>query len=207
MIVQDIFKKEEGTKLQILAPYELKRENLDEIIASIRREGYLRIYLNNVMYDIDDPTAIPFDPKKKNSLYIVIDRLMVKRENTCRIREAISNATRIGKKKIAILENDKLHAYYLDFADPVTGESFPPITPKTFGFNTLEGACPNCQGLGTEYGCNVLKEEAIATCRSTSCSSISPTSGSRCSTRSFRNRRSTPTHRSSRSQPKRSRLC
>lgn len=167
MIVEEVMQKPPGTKVQVLAPYLIKRnETIEEIAASIKREGYLRIYLNGEMFHLDTPegslAAIPYDPKQKNSLFLVIDRLSVKKENLNRMREAILAAVRLGKKKIALLEDERsLKTYYLDFADPVTGETFPPITPKTFGFNTLEGACPNCQGIGTEYGCNVLKEEEV----------------------------------------------
>ena len=164
-IVEEILKKE-GAKLQVLSPYEIKRsETLRDIAAQVKREGYLRIYLNGQMYHLDTPEtsieAIPYDPKQKNSLFIVIDRLFVKKENVNRIREAVYAAVRVGDKKIALLEEDQLRNYYLDFADPITGESFPQVTPKTFGFNNLEGACPNCQGLGTEYGCNLFKEEEV----------------------------------------------
>ncbi|MDB2613638.1 excinuclease ABC subunit UvrA [Chlamydiales bacterium] len=165
-IVKQILSKEEGIRLQLLAPFEMRRgEHFDHLLARLKKEGYFRIYLNDEIYHLDDPDekTIPFDPKRKNHLYIIIDRLIVKKENEKRIREAVLQSLKLGKKSILLLYPHEEERYHLDFTDPKTGESFPPLTPKTFAFNTPEGFCPNCQGLGTEYGCNISRNSEILT--------------------------------------------
>ncbi len=157
----------ESAKLQILSPLTLKRnEKFEELKEKLQRQGYLRIRLNNVYYELDQ--EIPFDKQRKNALFLVIDRLTVSKENKKRLFDAIDQASSLsGGTLVAALEEKDLF-FNLSFAVASTGKSYPPITPHTFSFNTEQGMCLDCQGLGFQYGADLSRHKEIMKMNSTS---------------------------------------
>ncbi len=145
--------------LNILAPFEVSG-NFEQEIERFLADGFLRLRLNGTLYELDEP--IPFDPKRKNSLALVIDRLKISEKNRGRIAEGVEKATRVGKGTMIAQVADKDLFFNLTFAVESTGKSYPPITPHTFSFNSREGMCPDCQGLGTQYGAQLLANPDIA---------------------------------------------
>lgn len=146
----------EGTKLQILAPIALRRsERFEDVISRLQRQGYLRIRLNGEEFDLD--SEIPFHRGRKNELQLVIDRVKADPGSKNRIYEAIENAAEIGGNKVVVLKSDEEILFNMAFAVERTGKSYPEITPHTFSFNSTEGMCPDCQGLGYQYGSNILQ--------------------------------------------------
>jgi excinuclease ABC subunit A len=150
----------EGTKLHLLSPLVMKRsEKFEEMKDKLQRQGYLRIRLNNVYYELDQ--EIPFDKQRKNQLFLVIDRLLLSKENEKRIFDGIDQAATLsGGTLVAALEERDLF-FNLAFAVPTTGKSYPPITPHTFSFNTEQGMCLDCQGLGFQYGADLTRHAPI----------------------------------------------
>ncbi len=148
------------TKLQILSPLALKRnEKFEELKDKLQRQGFLRIRLNNVYHELDQ--EIPFDKQRKNALFLVIDRLIVSAEHKKRLFDAIDQAATLsGGTLVAALEEQDLF-FNLSFADPSTGKSYPPITPHTFSFNTEQGMCLDCQGLGFQYGADLTRHSEM----------------------------------------------
>lgn len=166
VIVDEIMRLQEGERVQILSPIEVRRtEPFELILGRLKKEGLLRILLNGESYNLDDPelplSAIPFDRKRKNRLEVVVDRINVRPSNIDRIRDSILMAAKIGKKSLSLIVGDKTRDYYLQFSDPKTGETFPPITPKSFAFNTPQGQCPHCLGIGTQYGADIRKDPLL----------------------------------------------
>lgn len=151
-----------GEKILLLAPLTIRKsETFESITTRLKRQGYLRVYLNGELYSLDAP--IPYDRRKKTKLFLVVDRLKVEPSAKARIFEAVENSAKIGEGKLTVLrENGKEIFYNLTFSVESTGKSYPEITPHTFSFNTLEGMCPDCQGLGITYGANLLQQPAIA---------------------------------------------
>lgn len=162
-VVDRVMTYPEGSKIQVLAPIEMrKNDDFAEILAKLQRQGYLRIRLNGTYYDLDsDAGAIDFDKKRKNELFLVIDRLKVNPTIYHRLFEAIENAAEKGNNKILIVKDDEDIIFNLAFAVESTGKSYPEITPHTFAFNTAEGMCPECLGLGYQYGANLTKNREI----------------------------------------------
>lgn len=161
-VVERILTYPAGEKLHILAPVELnKNEKFDEVVLRYKRQGYLRIRLNGVFYNLEDETSIPFDRKRKNELYLVIDRLKVDPTIHARLFEAVENASSIGNGKLVVMREDKDTPFNLAFAVESTGKSYPEITPHTFAFNTIEGMCLDCFGLGYQYGANLMHNAEI----------------------------------------------
>ena len=110
---------------------------------------------------MNDAEGIPFDRKRKNELMLVIDRLKVNPSIKHRLAEAIENAAEIGNKKIIIVREDRDVLFNLAFAVESTGKSYPEITPHTFAFNNAEGMCPECMGLGYQYGANLMQKPEV----------------------------------------------
>lgn len=153
-VAEKILTYPEGEKISLLAPLELqKHEKFEDLQARFRRQGFVRLRLNQQIYELDEP--IPFDKKRKNELALVIDRLVVGPQGKHRIYEAVENAARIGNEKLIVSREGEDRFFNLSFAVESSGKSFPEITPHTFSFNSAEGMCLDCQGLGYTYGANL----------------------------------------------------
>lgn len=162
-VVERVMAYPQENKIQVLAPIEIKKnDRFDEILSRLQRQGYLRIRLNNVYYDLDtEKEQIPFDRKRKNELFLVIDRLKINPSIYHRLFEAIENASLIGGGKLVIDHENEDVFFNLTFAVESTGKSYSEITPHTFAFNTAEGMCMDCLGLGYQYGANLTQNQEI----------------------------------------------
>lgn len=157
-VFQKVMSLPEGTKIQVLAPIEIKKQDkFEDIVARLSKMGYVRIRLNKDYYELDQSIeSIPYDRKRKNELFLVVDRLKISSSIEMRLLEALQAASQIGKNKLVIALEDQDLFYNLAFAVESSGKSFPEITPQTFAFNKAEGMCPECAGLGFTYGANLL---------------------------------------------------
>lgn len=144
------------TKIQILSPIELKRsESFTELTKRLQKLGYLRIRLDNTYFTLDDP--IPFDHTRKHQLFLVIDRLQIEPQIEQRLLDAIEKASDLSKGSLVVALEDRDLFFNLSFTVPSTGKSYPPITPHTFSFNTDQGMCLECHGLGFQYGADLCR--------------------------------------------------
>ncbi len=164
-VVDRILSYPVGEKLHILAPLELgKQDRFEDLLLRLKRQGFTRIRLNGEFYSIDQEgnlSSIPFDRKRKNALYLVVDRLKVDPSAKARLYEAVENAAAMADNKLVVMREDKEVFFNLAFAVESTGKSYPEITPHTFAFNTPEGMCPDCMGLGYQYGANLMHNPDI----------------------------------------------
>lgn len=164
-VVDRILSYPAGERLHILAPIELnKNERFEEVLTRFKRQGFLRIRLNGEFYQLEDSEseeAIPFDRKRKNEICLVIDRLKVDASSKNRLYEAVENAAAMGNNKLIVMREKQDVLFNLAFAVESTGKSYPEITPHTFAFNVPEGMCPDCQGLGYQYGANLMHQADI----------------------------------------------
>lgn len=160
-----------GEAIYILACIEIRKtDTIEEIIARLQRLGFLRIRLNGNYYDIDDPTlTLKYDRKLKNELLLVVDRLKIDPSERHRLFEAVETAAKLGAGKLICAMSEKKDIFFnLAFCIASTGQSFPEITPHTFAFNHVNGMCLDCQGLGMQYGANlmhissIMKESAVS---------------------------------------------
>lgn len=157
LVVERVLSYPQGEKLQILAPLELaKNEKFEDLIIRLKRQGFLRMRLNGEFYNLEGPEQIPFDRKRKNEICLVIDRLKVNSSMHHRLYEAVENASHLADGKLIILREEQDVFFNLAFAVESTGKSYPEITPHTFAFNTAEGMCLDCTGLGYQYGANLI---------------------------------------------------
>lgn len=154
----------EGSKIQVLAPIALrKQDKFEEVIGRLKRQGYVRIRLNEQYHDLDQPIeSFGYDRKRKNALYLVVDRLVVNPSIKLRLLEAIEQASSLSQKQVVIALSDQDLYFNLAFSCELSGKSYPEITPQTFAFNKQEGACPECSGLGFIYGANLLQKPGFS---------------------------------------------
>lgn len=149
-------------KIYLLAPIVsgAKGEHKSEI-ERLQKEGYNRIKIDKNLYDID---KVPeFDKNKKHDISVVVDRLVVSQNPGNRLASSIETALELSKGLLAVeivaLEDDYTGTEYKKgdilvfsehYACPVSGFQLPKIEPRIFSFNSPYGACPTCNGLGTQ---------------------------------------------------------
>ena len=153
LVVERLLSLKPGTKLTIMAPITLKKTSLHDELQRLKTLGFLRVRLNNEVIhlaDVEVTTLTSF--KRNNELSLVIDRIVVDPSLKMRLYEAVRVAAEYGKNKILALIDDKEQLFNLSFAVEETGESYPEITAKSFAFNTQDGMCQTCQGLGYVVG-------------------------------------------------------
>ncbi|MCH9627079.1 MAG: UvrABC system protein A [Chlamydiales bacterium] len=159
-VVTQILQYPAGEKVTLFAPIELQKgEVFDDLLARFRRLGFVRIRLNRTLYELDE--EIPFDRRRKQEIDLVIDRLKVSPQIESRLFEAVENAAHLSNGKVGVMREQGDQIYNLSFTVESTGKSYPPITPHTFSFNGPEGMCPDCQGLGYQYGANLTQNEEV----------------------------------------------
>lgn len=163
-VVKKVLNYPEGERIQILAPIEIRKgEKFENVLSRLRRQGFLRIRLNGEFLELDqEDSAIPFDRKRKNELMLVIDRLKIHPSIAHRLHEAIEHAEQFSGSKVVVVREKEDVWFNLSFSVESTGKSYPEITPHTFSFNSAEGMCPDCLGLGYQYGANLLQRPEIA---------------------------------------------
>jgi len=159
-VVDQLMNFPEKTPLSILAPIKISsRETIEEVRNHLIKQGFLRIRLNGKYYTLDE--EIPYQKNRKNMLYLVVDRIVIGPGVEKRVFEAIEQAVRFSPEPFLVATKEKDLLYNLTFAVPSTGRTYPLITPHTFSFNTNEGMCPHCLGLGIEFGANIEHHEGI----------------------------------------------
>ena len=147
-------------RIQILSPLTLKKnESFEQGLQRLQAQGYLRIRLNKETFELDE--TIPFDKHQKNELFLVIDRLVINDTVEKRLLEAIEQATNLSNGTLVVAQDSQDTFFNLGAVDVSTGKSYPPITPHTFSFNTSQGMCPDCLGLGFQYGADLASSKEI----------------------------------------------
>ena len=151
-MVDHVLQIKEGSKLVLLSPIvnDRKGEHV-ELIKTIKAKGFIRLRINQKIYDIDDLPTI--DSKKKNTIEVVVDRFTVKPDIALRLTESFETALEMahGVAKIVNLEKSNPMLLFSDrFACPICGYSIQELEPRSFSFNNPAGACQSCDGLGVE---------------------------------------------------------
>jgi excinuclease ABC subunit A len=137
------------TRIQVLAPIVRGRKGeYRKELQAAARSGYVRARVDGTVKELSEP--IPMDKKKKHDIEIVIDRLVVKPGVERRLAESIETALRLADGLVLINLADKKEdlLYSEKLACIVDNISYPEIAPNTFSFNSPQGACQTCDGLG-----------------------------------------------------------
>lgn len=157
-IINEVAKLPEGAKLVLLAPLvREKKGSYADLLESLVHKGYVRAMIDGVMVRLDE--EIELSKTKKHTIKVVVDRVVVKKENKERIASGVEKAL---KQSYGELEVDILNAQELDLKNEHIHYSehnacfdckisFDPLEPLSFSFNSPKGACSECDGLGLRY--------------------------------------------------------
>lgn len=152
-VVDIIMSDYQDRKIYILSPLVRNRKgHYRELFEQMRRKGYLYIRVDGEIQELT--RGMKVDRYKNHNIEVVIDKMKLggTENNTLRERLAktVSTAMKQGEGLIMILDNERNEAKYFSkrLMDPVTGIAYKDPAPNIFSFNSPEGACPQCKGLG-----------------------------------------------------------
>ena len=154
-IISLILDEYAGKKCIVLAPLVVGRKgHYKELFESLVRKGYQQIRIDGQMYYLADVN--PLDRYKTHFIELVIDKLVPQQEDYKRISDSVQHALEQGKGTLGILNFERqedvdttpLRFFSKHLMCPESGLSFPEPAPHTFSFNSPQGACPKCKGLG-----------------------------------------------------------
>ena len=151
-IVDEILKLDEGTKIQIISPViRGKKGEYHSLLNELKQEGFVRVRVDGVVYNIDED-EITIEKTKKHNIDAVIDRIIVKESASSRIADSVQIALKrfnglvlidiIDKEEIIFSEKLACHRCHLSFDE---------LAPRMFSFNSPYGACQTCSGLGAHF--------------------------------------------------------
>ncbi|MEE8437362.1 MAG: excinuclease ABC subunit UvrA [Candidatus Neomarinimicrobiota bacterium] len=148
--IVDTISKFESKKLYILAPVVRGRKGQHKgVFEEIRKEGFLRVRVDGKIYNLDEKLNLV--KNKKHSIEVVIDRLILENDYHERLTESIELALKIGSGMLTVHELPKTdHLFSELFACPHCEVSMEELAPRMFSFNSPYGACPRCDGLGSQ---------------------------------------------------------
>ena len=148
-IIELIIKDYDGARIYILAPVVRNRKgHYKELFETIRRKGYLYVCADGEIREI--VPGMKLDRYKNHSIEIVVDKLRVQQKDDKRLRDSVAVAMKQGDGQIMIhdADNGSTKHYSKRLMCPDTGLSYRDPAPHNFSFNSPQGACPRCKGLG-----------------------------------------------------------
>ncbi|MBM3211310.1 excinuclease ABC subunit A, partial [Candidatus Poribacteria bacterium] len=162
-MVDRIMEWPEGTRAYIMSPIKLGRgEDYVDIIKKAFKDGYARAWVDGQMVDLKDDIEI--DRRSKHTVAIIVDRVVIRADNRSRLAEAVETALSGDRSDHKLLveffpssgdqDNQQepqshIQVFSEEFACVECGISFNAITPQTFSFNSPDGMCTQCNGLGS----------------------------------------------------------
>ena len=148
-VLNMIHERYSGKPIFILAPLVRNRKgHYRELFESMRRKGYLYIRVDGTVEEIT--RGMKVDRYKNHNIEVVIDKLVVQDKDDERLKKSVATAMKQGDGLLMIMEKDSGEAKYYSkrLMCPTTGISYGDPAPNKFSFNSPEGACPRCKGLG-----------------------------------------------------------
>lgn len=154
MILHDYSEK----KIYILAPLVRNRKgHYRELFETMRKKGYLYIRVDGEIKDIE--RGMKTDRYKNHNIEVVIDKLAVQPKDATRLTKTINTAMKQGDGLIMVMDkaDNSIKYYSKRLMDPITGLAYKDPAPNIFSFNSPEGACPQCKGLGYVSNIDIKK--------------------------------------------------
>ena len=148
-IVDLILHDYEGCKVYLLAPLVRARKgHYKELFETVRRKGFLTVRVDGQLREIT--TGMKLDRYKNHDIEVVVDKLAVQAKDAERLQKSVSQTLQQGDGLMMILNaaTDEARFYSKRLMDPVSGLSYREPAPHNFSFNSTQGACPKCKGLG-----------------------------------------------------------
>jgi excinuclease ABC subunit A len=157
-IISIILKEFVNQKMLILAPViRARKGHYRDLFERVARQGFIRVRVNGEIKEIT--SGMKLDRFKTHDIEIVVDRLVINKENKNRIKESIEIAMKYGKGLMMTLEMDKenIRFFSRQLMCPTSGIAYAKAEPNSFSFNSPKGACQKCNGLGNLYEVDLNK--------------------------------------------------
>ncbi|MBV9643586.1 MAG: excinuclease ABC subunit UvrA [Verrucomicrobia bacterium] len=156
-IVDQILAYPEETRILLIAPI-IRHEQGEfrDVLEKIKREGFVRVRIDGEVLELARSEPIRLAKTQHHTIEIVVDRLVIREGVRSRLAESVDTGLLWGKNRILVSQQRSDDSgwedvpYSTNFCNPKTDFLLPELTPKHFSFNSLAGACPECQGLGSE---------------------------------------------------------
>jgi excinuclease ABC subunit A len=146
-IIESIAELPEGTRIQLLAPLVRGRKGeYTKLFEEIAKEGFTRARVDGETKELGQ--KISLDKKRKHTIEVIVDRLVMKPEIRKRLADSIETTLRLSTGIVTVVTDDRELTYSEAFACVYCGLSFEELAPRLFSFNSPYGACPVCTGLG-----------------------------------------------------------
>lgn len=149
-ILELILGKFDNQKVLILSPLVNNRKgHYKELFEQLRRKGYLNVRVDGELQEI--VVGMRLDRYKNHNIELVVDKLKVSGKDSQRLKETIAVAMKQGDGVIQVFDVKKGEGFFYSksLMDPITGLSYREPAPHNFSFNSMQGACPKCKGLGS----------------------------------------------------------
>ncbi len=145
-MVDQILALPQETRVHVLAPLTQRQSgNYHSELQELRKAGFIRVVIDDTLHNLEED-EMPVDP---HTLDLLVDRLVIKPEVERRLADSLETALRYGNDivKVRTLAGEEF-LFTQRLVCPFCGISHPELTPRLFSFNSPEGACPACRGLG-----------------------------------------------------------
>ena len=153
-IVQKVMELKPEDRIMVLAPLVRGRKGeFKAELAKLTQHGFSRARIDGELRNLDEELdTIQLDKRKNHTIEVIIDRLLVKPGIEKRLEQSIATAMKLGNGlvQIAVVGGEE-YLYSSRMACPDCGISIPALEPRSFSFNSVYGACPECNGLGSKY--------------------------------------------------------
>ncbi|MBR6431680.1 MAG: excinuclease ABC subunit UvrA, partial [Muribaculaceae bacterium] len=148
-ILNLILERYDGKKIYLLAPLVKNRKgHYKDLFEQLRKKGYLHVRVDGELREIT--FGMKLDRYRNHDVELVVDRLKVAQKDEVRLRDTINTCFKQGDGQLMVMEadSDTLEHYSRSLMDPATGLSYAEPAPHSFSFNSPQGACHKCKGLG-----------------------------------------------------------
>lgn len=158
-IVDLIIDHYDGKKIYVMSPLVKNRKgHYKDLFENLRKKGYLYVRVDGEIKEL--AYGMKLNRYQNHSVELVVDRLRASRDDMQRLRSSVESALKQGDKQMMVmdLDTEEIRHYSQHLMDPATGLSYPEPAPHNFSFNSPQGACRRCKGLGTV---NLVDEEKV----------------------------------------------
>lgn len=165
-IIEMILKEYEGRRIYLLAPLVKNRKgHYKELFENLRKKGYLYVRIDGEIKEL--VYGMKLNRYQNHSVELVVDRLRATSDDMQRMKDSVGAALKQGGKMMAVIDTETKEMKYFSqmLMDPESGISYPEPAPHNFSFNSPQGACRRCKGLGYV---NLIDEDKIIPERSKS---------------------------------------
>jgi excinuclease ABC subunit A len=146
-IIESIAELPGGTRIQLLAPLVRGRKGeYTKLFEEVAKEGFTRVRVDGETKELGQ--KISLDKKRKHTIEVIVDRLVMKPEIRKRLADSVETTLRLSTGIVTVVTDDRELTYSEAFACVYCGLSFEELAPRLFSFNSPYGACPVCTGLG-----------------------------------------------------------